>query len=419
MVGRKGMVGRKSMFIGCAAAAALAGAGSAALAQSTITLFGQTYTVQRFDYSNDFQVPNPYGTPATIPFIEAEGTVFRDGKLLLSADDLIDFANAPDNMVIEVNLDGYPGAITGLSYSRTILFSDQFVAGYDLNPTGITVNTGATGTGAGGNLLVQNGGGLIFAFSLQAGSLGQRLNAPSTQNCNLQPNPVLCSIDLTSRNTNAEDIAYFPGSSTLPAAFYVINQDDVAVEVWGVDGGFIRSFPVGNRPGQPQLNAPKGLTFLPESATLPPALRGRGGVFLVAFDDLYPALRAFDAAGNEVALEIMTTDGTATGPSRLDVTGCPRTLFLESLNFDATTGRLFLTNQGSLTFCTYLWVLTPEAAPPSCRADLNNDGELTFDDIQLFVQLYNASDARADFNNDQEWTFDDIQLFIQLYNAGC
>jgi hypothetical protein len=57
--------------------------------------------------------------------------------------------------------------------------------------------------------------------------------------------------------------------------------------------------------------------------------------------------------------------------------------------------------------------------PPSCRPDLNNDGELTFDDIQLFVQLYNANDPRADFNNDQEWTFDDIQAFIALYNAGC
>jgi hypothetical protein len=57
--------------------------------------------------------------------------------------------------------------------------------------------------------------------------------------------------------------------------------------------------------------------------------------------------------------------------------------------------------------------------PPACPPDLNEDGELTFDDIQLFVALYNANDARADFNNDEEWTFDDIQLFIQLFNAGC
>jgi hypothetical protein len=59
------------------------------------------------------------------------------------------------------------------------------------------------------------------------------------------------------------------------------------------------------------------------------------------------------------------------------------------------------------------------AAGPTCRVDFNSDGELTFDDIQLFIQLFNANDNRADLNSDQEWTFDDIQLFISLFNAGC
>jgi hypothetical protein len=66
-----------------------------------------------------------------------------------------------------------------------------------------------------------------------------------------------------------------------------------------------------------------------------------------------------------------------------------------------------------------LTIALPAAGTIVCRPDLNNDGELTFDDIQLFVALYNANDARADLNNDQEWTFDDIQLFVSLYNAGC
>jgi hypothetical protein len=51
-----------------------------------------------------------------------------------------------------------------------------------------------------------------------------------------------------------------------------------------------------------------------------------------------------------------------------------------------------------------------------CSADMNLDGETTFDDIQLFVTLYNANDPRADFNLDAEWTFDDIQSFVQAYN---
>ena len=47
------------------------------------------------------------------------------------------------------------------------------------------------------------------------------------------------------------------------------------------------------------------------------------------------------------------------------------------------------------------------------------DGELTFDDIALFVGFYNAADSRADFNSDGEWTFDDVTLFVGAFNAGC
>jgi hypothetical protein len=49
-------------------------------------------------------------------------------------------------------------------------------------------------------------------------------------------------------------------------------------------------------------------------------------------------------------------------------------------------------------------------------ADQNGDGERTFDDIQLFVQRYNANDLSVDFNADCELTFDDVQLFVQAYN---
>jgi hypothetical protein len=59
------------------------------------------------------------------------------------------------------------------------------------------------------------------------------------------------------------------------------------------------------------------------------------------------------------------------------------------------------------------------ACSATCRPDLNSDGELTFDDITIFVGLYNASDPRADFNSDGEWTFDDIALFVAAFNAGC
>ena len=68
------------------------------------------------------------------------------------------------------------------------------------------------------------------------------------------------------------------------------------------------------------------------------------------------------------------------------------------------------------------WGAAPAATltvTPACRADINADGELTFDDITLFVGFYNANDPRADFNNDGEWTFDDITIFVAVYNGGC
>jgi hypothetical protein len=63
------------------------------------------------------------------------------------------------------------------------------------------------------------------------------------------------------------------------------------------------------------------------------------------------------------------------------------------------------------------WVVRFRANP--CPADLNLDGETTFDDVQLFIGLYNAGNSGVDGNVDGELTFDDIQIFIARYNAGC
>jgi hypothetical protein len=77
----------------------------------------------------------------------------------------------------------------------------------------------------------------------------------------------------------------------------------------------------------------------------------------------------------------------------------------------------------SVRFTNACGSTTSPAAPLTvatpCRPDLNTDGELTFDDILLFVGFFNAGDPRADVNADGEWTFDDVQLFVGLFNAGC
>ena len=54
-----------------------------------------------------------------------------------------------------------------------------------------------------------------------------------------------------------------------------------------------------------------------------------------------------------------------------------------------------------------------------CRADLNTDGQVDFNDYLQFLNLFNANDQRADFNADGLVDFNDYLEFLNLYNLGC
>ena len=51
-------------------------------------------------------------------------------------------------------------------------------------------------------------------------------------------------------------------------------------------------------------------------------------------------------------------------------------------------------------------------------ADLNNDGDLNFLDVSLFLSLFGAQDAQADFNADGQWNFLDVSTFLAAFGAG-
>ena len=51
-----------------------------------------------------------------------------------------------------------------------------------------------------------------------------------------------------------------------------------------------------------------------------------------------------------------------------------------------------------------------------CAADLNNDGELNFFDVSLFVQGYNSGN---DYNGDGQTNFFDVSQFVADYNECC
>lgn len=54
-----------------------------------------------------------------------------------------------------------------------------------------------------------------------------------------------------------------------------------------------------------------------------------------------------------------------------------------------------------------------------CRADLNNDDDLDFFDVSLFLTLFGNDDLTVDFNNDGVLNFFDVSTFLAEFTAGC
>ncbi len=262
--------------------------------------------------------------------------------------------------------------------------------------------------------MVSYGDGLLYAFSYQPGIEGQQLEFPVGSGC--LPTPASCNMDLTAHNTNMEDVAYVPVAG---GEFFAINQDADAVERWSAaTGAFIDQFPIGGSvPGGPKGAVPKGLAYIPDSPALPSAIRRPGGVVLVCFDSSFPALQAFSVDGEVLATELLTIDGTPSGATILNVDGCPDGLQLESLAGDPKTGRLFLSNQGSLAECDYLYVLTP--AGGRCPADFNADGAVNSQDFFDFLTAFFAQTPAADFNTDGAINSQDFFDFLNAFFAPC
>ena len=56
---------------------------------------------------------------------------------------------------------------------------------------------------------------------------------------------------------------------------------------------------------------------------------------------------------------------------------------------------------------------------PSCAADFNADGFLTFEDFDGFVQGFENGSITADFDGDGFLTFEDFDAFVGAFEAGC
>ncbi|MBY0313476.1 MAG: hypothetical protein K2W85_15535 [Phycisphaerales bacterium] len=408
----------RSGLIGATAAiAALAGVAHAQT--GSITLFGQRYTVQRFDYSTQVQAPNfafPTDPPIT-PF-ESEGTHYLGGnKLLMTFDDIADvFIGNPDNWIIEVNVLGATGCgVSGLSFSRTITLIDPVTDGYDPNPGGITINSSSSGLGAGGNIILAGNEGFLYPINL---STGAQVEYPVGSGCTTTPGA--CALNVSGSNLNVEDICFVPGNGgTRPNQLFLINQDLAGLDAAGVErrdvnGNILGTFLTGGATF-PAINGAvaKGLAYSSDSPKLPAAIRRPDGVVLVSFDRVFPALQVYDVNGDYIASEILTISGTAAGPFRLDMSGCSQRLHIESLAFDPVSGRIFLTNQGTLLTCNYMWVLTP-----ACIADFDGVDCVTVADIFAFLNAWFANQPAADLDNNGIGV-QDIFNFLNAWFTGC
>jgi hypothetical protein len=54
-----------------------------------------------------------------------------------------------------------------------------------------------------------------------------------------------------------------------------------------------------------------------------------------------------------------------------------------------------------------------------CAADFDDDGFLTFEDFDAFINALDTGLASADFNRDGFLTFEDFDAFVSAFESGC
>ncbi len=384
----------------------------------SVELFGQTYEVQRFDYFMEIEFPNP--DPEQEPvwpivnMMEIEGARYiGDNRLLLASEKMSVVTYKTICVEAELVTDAQTGQITGLEFVRLVFWQDPPIPpdpGYDLSPSGLAINTGETGLGAGGNLVVSDTENqIVHGYDFETGEPIPWWDPP------LDPNdPLHDGWSVLPEAYEPEDVVYVPERDQ----FYLVQEDDV-----GTYGGFrlVVFDPDGTYDAEgswdtpsPAGGKPKGLAYMPDVDALPAMFHGAGGALLLTWDDEGPALDVYDLDGNLLAYEPLDAEvQQILDPGQ-------QTIAIESCAVDPETGRLFLVQQGDVTLDNYLFVLTPLVV-----GDMDCDGDVDFDDIAPFVLALGGEAGyqagyphcrwlNADANGDGTVTFDDIAPFVTL-----
>jgi len=403
---------RALAIIGACGAAASATLGDD---QGTIELFGQTYQVCRFD-TTDIQWEDPLAPGFNVQLIEPEGAGYAAHGTLIVTSNEMDFFLSAKNQIIELNVVEDDQRIASLEFSKLLVVNDEdfgLGGGFDLDPVGAAINTTDSGLAADGNLLVGNKEfETIHGYDIETGDL---LEWPDGSGCAGQD----CGFSTLPSNEDIEELTFNDELGEI----WTIDQDaPFGVRIFSTDGTSLGGFDVAGNVNPDATGEPKALAIYPEldgAQGIPPAFDGLGGVAVVALDDEGPALQAFDFAGNEIALEPLTDDGTPGGTPLLDNgSGGAEPLQIEAFAIDPASGRIFIFNQGDVFIGATYFVLTPLAAD-DCFADCNDDAQLNVLDFTCFQTLFTAGDPAADCNDDGQLNVLDFTCCQGEFSAGC
>ena len=326
----------------------------------SITLFGQRYDVRRFDYRAQITWPNPVSPSNSLGLLRVEGSWYLGGQRFLVStshqDQSVPTTYANFLLEIEADLD-VEQRVTGFHYVRTVVQNDPTLLGspFDLRAGGVAVNGAATGLGAGGNVLVADGGSndILRAYDWNTGAL-------------LPIGPGGVGLPLVPPQTEVTDVVVVLDGGAGHERIHVLDETALRLFEYALDGTPVASFPVGGAANPLVAPAdPKGLAYIPDVPTAAPLFRGQGGVFLVSMGDQRSGLQAFRRDGVELGWEPI--DNTVFHTSSASIQ--PK---IEGLAVDPVSGRLFLFMEKGSLVDNWVWVLTP---------DCNENGLLDGQDI--------------------------------------
>jgi hypothetical protein len=314
-------------MIRCTAVVTLLAAAGAAHAlvneAGSITLFGQEYTIQRFDYSMEVSFPDPLAPAFDLQLIEVEGAHFVPGStgagnptLLLGSNEFFKQSSYKD-MILEVAvLTDVDGNVTGFEFVDLRMIADAqlpaepglTVLPWDLDIGGVTTYSGINGFVAPGDLLVSDTEEeQVYGIEAATGDLVEGPMPPCADE--------FCGFEINPFSYDPEGLTYVPALDEI----WVLDQDDVfspnfAIARFDSMGLPIEPTSSARIPIADVMNPeagfgePKGLEYVSDTLAMPALFQGVGGVVLVCYDDSEAGLHAIDTTGAEVAYEPLTDD---------------------------------------------------------------------------------------------------------------